>query len=138
MTRYPKVACTLLFAAAIATPIAIASWMHPTPATAAQPVQMAQNSDSAVVRKTVQQQLGKSNRFQVQKVAVASGYALVNWIQGEAGGQALLRRQSGTWKILTHGGGWFGLSGLKEAGVPQAIAERLLTQIDPKWRNHEH
>ncbi len=138
MTRYSKISCTILFAVVTSTTIAIAPWMHPIPATATQPVLMAQNSDSAVIRNIVQHQLGKSNRFQVRKVAVASGYALVSWIDGEAGGQALLHKQSGTWEILTHGGGWLGLGGLKQEGVPQAIAERLLTQSDPKWRNYEH
>lgn len=137
MTRYTKIAFTLLFAAALMTTIAIEPWMHPTQATATQPIQIAQNSDQVVVKKIVQQQLGKSKQFKVRKVAVVSGYALVSWIEGEAGGQALLQKQPGTWKILTHGGGWLGLGGLKQVGVPQAIAERLLTQIDPKWRNYE-
>jgi len=48
---------------------------------------------------------------------VTFGYALVSWIKGEAGGQVLLQKQSGTWEILTHGGGWLGLGGLKQAGV---------------------
>lgn len=137
MTRYTQIAFTLLFAAAIATTFSIEPWMHPTKATASQAVQMAQNSDQAVVKKIVQQQLGRSKQFNVRKVAVVSGYALVSWLEGEAGGQALLQRQSGTWKILTHGGGWLGLGGLKQSGVSQPIAERLLTQIDPKWRNYE-
>lgn len=137
MTRYTKIAFTLLFAAALMTTIAVEPWMQPTQATATQPIQIAQNSDQIVVKKIVQQQLGKSKQFKVRKVAVASGYALVSWIEGEAGGQALLQKQAGTWKILTHGGGWLGLGGLKQAGVPQATAERLLTQIDSKWRNYE-
>jgi hypothetical protein len=135
MTRYTKIAVILLFAAALMTAIAVEPWMHPTQATATQPIQIAQNSDQAIIKKNVQQQLGKSKQFKVRKVAVASSYALVSWVEGEAGGQALLQKQAGTWKILTYGGGWLGLSGLKQAGVPQAIAERLLTQIDPKWRN---
>jgi hypothetical protein len=130
MTRYTKIAFTLLFAAALMTATAVEPWMHSTQATATQPIQIAQNSDQVVVKKIVQQQLGKSKQFKVRKVAVVSGYALVSWIEGEAGGQALLQKQSGTWKILTYGGGWLGLGGLKQAGVPQAIAERLLTQID--------
>lgn len=137
MTRYTKIAFILLFAAALMTAIAVEPWMHPTQATVTQPIQIAQNSDQAIVKKFVQQQLGKSKQFKVRKVAVVSSYALVSWVEGEAGGQALLQKQAGTWKMLTHGGGWLGLGGLKQAGVPQAIAERLLTQIDPKWRNYE-
>jgi hypothetical protein len=137
MTRYTKIAFTLLFAAALMTTIAVEPWMYHIQATATQPIQIAQNSDQVVVKKIVQQQLGKSKQFKVRKVAVASGYGLVSWIEGDAGGQALLQKQAGTWKILTYGGGWLGLGGLKQAGVPQAIAERLLTQIDPKWRNYE-
>ncbi len=137
MTRYTQITFTLLIAAAIASTIAIEPWMLPTSATATQPTQMTQSADQVAIKKVVQQQLGKSAQFKVRKVAVASGYALVSWVEGEAGGQALLQKQSGAWKILTHGGGWLGLGGLKQYGVPQAIAEQLLTQIDPKWRRYE-
>jgi hypothetical protein len=137
MTRYVQIALMLLFAAAITTTLAIEPWISPTPAAATQPVQVVQQVDPALVKQIVQRQLGQSTQFKVRKVAVASSYALVSWSEGEAGGQALLYKQAGTWKILTHGGGWLGAGGLAQAGVPQAIAERLLTQLDPKWRNYE-
>ncbi len=36
MTRYSKIACTILFAAVTSTTISIAPWIHPTPATETQ------------------------------------------------------------------------------------------------------
>jgi hypothetical protein len=93
--------------------------------------------ERTAVKKAVQQGLGQSPLFKINKVAVASDYALVSWLQGEAGGVALLNKKSGVWKILTNSGGWLGLGDLKKFGVPQTVAEMLLTQIDPKWRNYE-
>jgi hypothetical protein len=106
-------------------------------ATTNQPNRMAQNSEQMIIRKTVLKELGQSPLFKINKIVVASDYALVGWLQGEAGGEVLLRKTSGTWEILAHSGGWYGLKGLKEFGVPQAIAERLLTGTDPKWRDYE-
>jgi len=102
----------------------------PTPA-------IAQTSEAAIVRQVVQQQLGRSNRFSVRKVAVSGSYALVSWNEGEAGGQALLKKQSHRWALLTHGGGWLGLRGLTSNGVPRSTAEQLLNQLDPNWRKYE-
>ncbi len=98
---------------------------------------IAQSSEAAIVRQVVQQQLGRSGRFSVRKVAVSGSYALVSWNEGEAGGQALLKKQSRRWTLLTHGGGWLGLKGLTSNGVPRSTAEQLLHQLDPNWRKYE-
>ncbi|MBW4475022.1 MAG: hypothetical protein KME45_32275 [Stenomitos rutilans HA7619-LM2] len=97
---------------------------------------IAQSSEVAIVRQVVQQ-LGRSNRFSVRKVAVSGSYALVSWNEGEAGGQALLKKQSHRWTLLTHGGGWLGLRGLTSNGVPRSSAEQLLNQLDPNWHKYE-
>lgn len=97
----------------------------------------AQSSEAAIVRQVVQQQLGRSNRFSVRQVAVSGSYALVSWNEGEAGGQAVLKKQSNRWTLLTHGGGWLGLRGLTSNGVPRSLAEQLLNQLDPNWRKYE-
>lgn len=106
-------------------------------ATTNQPNGKAQNTEQAMIRKAVIRELGQSPLFKINKIVVASDYALVGWLQGEAGGEVLLRKTSGTWRVLAHSGGWYGLKGLKEFGVPQGIAEQLLTQTDPKWRDYE-
>jgi hypothetical protein len=96
-----------------------------------------QTIERAAVKKAVQQELGQSPLFKVDKVAVTSDYALVIWLQGEGGGEALLKKASGTWTILANSGGAYGLKDLRGYGVPKEIAEQLLTQIDPKWRTYE-
>jgi lipid-binding SYLF domain-containing protein len=137
MSRYAEVAFRWLFVAVITSMIALEPRVNAIQATTNQPNRMAQNAEQAVIRKTVQQELGQSPLFKINKIVVASDYALVGWLQGEAGGEVLLRKTSGTWKILAHSGGWYGLKGLKELGVPEAIAEQLLTGTDPKWRDYE-
>jgi len=137
MSRYAEVTFRWLFVAVIISMIAIEPRVNAIQATTDQPNRMTQNSEMAAIKKTVQQGLGQSPLFKIDKIAVASDYALVRWLQGEGGGVVLLKKVSGTWNILAHGGGWYGLDALKEYGVPQAIAERLLAQIDPKWRNYE-
>jgi hypothetical protein len=123
-------------AAVILCMIATEPWANAMQTMANRPY-TTQTVDEAAVKKAVQQGVGQSPLFKIDKVAVASDYALVSWLQGEAGGVALLNKKSGGWKILANSGGWFGLGDLKKFGVPQSIAERLLTQIDPKWRNYE-
>jgi len=137
MSRYADVTFRWLFVAVIISMIAIEPRANAIQATTNQPNRMTQNTEQAVIKKTVQQKLGQSPLFKINKISVASDFALVLWVQGEGGGVVLLKETSGTWNILAHSGGWYGLKDLKEYGVPQEIAERLLTQADPKWRNYE-
>jgi hypothetical protein len=137
MSRFTKVTFRWLLAAVITSMIVVDPPVNAMQSTTNHPDSMTQNTERAVVKKTVQKGLGQSPLFKINKVAVTSDYALVSWLQGEGGGVALLKKTSGAWNILAHGGGWYGLGELKKYGVPQAIAERLLTQIDPKWRTYE-
>jgi hypothetical protein len=77
--------------------------------------------------------------LKLEQLAVDSGYALTSWTRGEAGGQALLRKEEGSWKVVMHGNGngWLGLRGLGRAGVPAETSRRLLDQIDPNWPSYE-
>jgi len=137
MSRYADVTFRWLFVAVIISMIAIEHRASALQATTNQPNRMTQNTEQEVIKKTVQQKLRQSPLFKINKISVASDFALVLWVQGEGGGVVLLKKTSGTWNILVHSGGWYGLKDLKEYGVPQEIAERLLTQADPKWRNYE-
>jgi hypothetical protein len=98
--------------------------------TAANRKRSADAADTATVRQVLQEQLGQSKLFSVRKVALSNGYALVNWIQGEGGGYALLRKQDRKWNMVTHGGGGLDLNGLTSHGVPQSIAATLVYSLD--------
>lgn len=73
----------------------------------------------------------------LEQIALDSDYALVTWTRGETGGQALLRWEEGSWKVLVNEAGWLGLRRLSRAGVPDLVARSLLEQIDPNWPSYE-
>jgi hypothetical protein len=53
-------------------------------------------------------------------------YALVDWTYGEMGGQVLLKKEDGQWKVVTGGGGSLqNAEYLMEFGVPSEIAKTL-------------
>ena len=56
---------------------------------------------------------------------------------GETGGQALLRWEEGSWKVLINEPGWLGLRRLMKEGVPDVVCRSLLEQIDPNWASYE-
>jgi hypothetical protein len=74
---------------------------------------------------------------QVLGLAVEDGWGLATWTEGEMGGQTLVRRGAGGWVRVVDGGGWLGLAGLREQGVPETTAVRLLDALDPAWRGYE-
>jgi hypothetical protein len=63
---------------------------------------------------------------------IASGsYALATWVYGETGGQVLLRRENGQWRVVTGGGGSLeNVDYLMQLGVPQKDAETLADGAD--------
>jgi hypothetical protein len=61
----------------------------------------------------------------VRKVITAGDYALVNWKEGEGGGQTVLQKKKGKWVILTSGGGQVDAPTLIKAGVPEGYARAL-------------
>lgn len=73
----------------------------------------------------------------LEQIALDSVYALATWTQGEGGGQALLRWEEGSWKVLINEPGWLGLRRLGQEGVPGIVCKSLLDQIDPNWPSYE-
>ena len=80
---------------------------------------------------------GNPGKVTLEQIALAGEYALATWTRGEAGGQALLQWEEGSWKVLSQIGGWMGLRRLTDLGVPGQIAKSLLDQIDPNWPTYE-
>lgn len=75
--------------------------------------------------------------IKLEQIALDSVYALATWTRGETGGQALLRWEEGSWKVLINEPGWLGLRRLLKEGVPDVVCRSLLEQIDPNWASYE-
>ena len=74
-----------------------------------------------------------NNKVQTAPVVVQGDYAIASWRQGEKGGRALLKRQSGQtgqWEILLcAGSGLRQEAGLIAAGIAPALAKQLAAQL---------
>ena len=80
---------------------------------------------------------GNPGTVTLEQIALDGEYALATWTRGEAGGQALLRWEEGSWTVVAQEEGWLGLRRLGQLGVPGNIAKSLLDQIDPNWPSYE-
>ena len=80
---------------------------------------------------------GEPEPVKLEQIALDSTYALATWTRGETGGQALLRWEEGSWKVLINEPGWLGVRRLVAEGVPDVVCRSLLDQIDPNWPSYE-
>ena len=80
---------------------------------------------------------GQPEPVKLEQIALDSVYALATWTRGETGGQALLRWEEGSWKVLINEPGWLGVRRLVQEGVPDVVCKSLLDQIDPNWPSYE-
>lgn len=80
---------------------------------------------------------GNPEPVKLEQIALDSVYALATWTRGQTGGQALLRWEEGSWKVLINEPGWLGLRRLLREGVPEVVCKSLLDQIDPNWPSYE-
>ena len=80
---------------------------------------------------------GVPKPIKLEQIALDSVYALATWTRDETGGQALLRWEEGSWKVLINEPGWLGLRRLMKEGVPDVVCRSLLEQIDPNWASYE-
>ena len=63
-------------------------------------------------------------------IVVERDIAIADWIQGEKGGRALLKKSKDKWEITACGGGGFKHpEALIQAGVQQSVANRLTTKL---------
>jgi hypothetical protein len=80
---------------------------------------------------------GDPKPIKLEQIALDSVYALATWTRDETGGQALLRWEEGSWKVLINEPGWLGIRRLVQEGVPDVVCKSLLDQIDPNWPSYE-
>ena len=68
---------------------------------------------------------GYTSKLKVTRVLVSGPYALASWLEGDGGGQAVLKKSGSTWKVLTLGGGQINSAIMVSVGVPKAYADAL-------------
>lgn len=143
MSYYKHLTFILLVLAMLFTTIAIEPWIHSGQVARAtsQSLVMAQaSSEKAAVQTVVLQYLNRQGvniKAKLHEVAISDGFALVGWTRGEMGGNTLLTQNGSRWEVITSGGGYLGLKGLQQFGMPQKTAEKLLNQYDPNWRKYQ-
>jgi Bacterial SH3 domain len=84
-------------------------------------------TESTALANAFRAQAKSLQHMRLEKAVIVSGWALQNWDDENAGGEALFRldRARG-WILIDTGGGAWDLPSLLSAGVPQAIAKQLL------------
>jgi hypothetical protein len=87
-------------------------------------------SDPAIAKATIAHLLSSKSKSKAQptvrRTTVEGKYAIASWQWGEAGGQSMLTQQGKRWKVVGSGGGAVNLESLKQKGVPDKIADRLM------------
>jgi hypothetical protein len=87
-------------------------------------------SDPAIAKATTAYLLSSKSKSKVQptvrRTTLEGKYAIATWQWGEAGGQSILTQQGKRWKVVGSGGGKVDLVTLKQKGIPDKIADRLM------------
>ncbi len=89
------------------------------------------NSDESAIVSIFTRDLGADPvPLYVRNVVIVQSYALLQWIQGETGGEAVFRRTDNPpqWTLIRGAGGSFGTDTLVSLGVPSDIAAQLIQQ----------
>jgi hypothetical protein len=83
-----------------------------------------------IAKATIENLLSSKSKSKVQptvrRTTVEGKYAIATWQWGEAGGQSVLIQQGKRWKVVGSGGGAVNLEVLKQKGIPDKIADRLM------------
>jgi hypothetical protein len=86
--------------------------------------------DPEIAKATIKNLLSSKSKSKVQptvrRATVEGKYVIATWQWGEAGGQSILIQQGKRWKVIGSGGGAVNLEILKQKGVPDKIADRLM------------
>jgi hypothetical protein len=93
----------------------------------------------AIAQATVTRLLSNANKPleqpRVYRTTVEGDYAIASWLWGEAGGQTILAKKQGRWKVLRSGGGAVDVGTLKSAGIPEKAARALIQKNATAYNN---
>ncbi len=85
----------------------------------------------SVALRWARRNIAQSNLVKVSPIIASGSYALATWVYGETGGQVLLKRENGQWRVVTGGGGSMeDVNYLMRLGVPRGDAENLADGAD--------
>jgi hypothetical protein len=89
------------------------------------------SDDRQAITQALHQSIDKPGaQLEVDPIVVRQSYAIAGWLQGEAGGRALLHRERGEWKIVAQAGEELrDAQFVKAAGVPQQEASALTNML---------
>lgn len=146
--RYLRIACiywVLMVMTAVGTiwhsSFAIASANQPASVTVAQaptvkPYNVRNTEEKAVLNafgQAAKKANGGSEPSTVIRLVVSGRYALLNWAYREMGGQTLLVKESGQWKVLRGVGGVISVDLMIQLGVPSAEARALAAKYETTY-----
>jgi hypothetical protein len=80
----------------------------------------------AAYLKAVAQRQPNSVPPTITKLVVSGQYALLDWVYSQMGGQAVLTKKDGEWRLIRGVGGAFNVQSLQTQGVPPDVAIQLL------------
>ena len=74
----------------------------------------------------------------ITSLVVSDSYGLYSWVVGETGGQTIVSKLDGPWRIMRGTGGRVDAELLQQWGVPIAIAQDLIQKMDIQTKaNHQ-
>ena len=89
--------------------------------------EIAQEKIKALISKTFDQ---PNLKVRTSPIVIEQKVAIADWIQGDKGGRALLRRKHNEWEIIACGGSGFkDPSGIAAIGVSKEIATNITTKL---------
>jgi hypothetical protein len=97
---------------------------------------------SSVIRQaqTALARVNHNNQTKIKKVAVADGWALVKWTNGEIGGLATFKKKGDLYEMVSDSSrGWPGVAKFSKINaIPIPVAKKLLNIVMPDWPRWEN
>jgi len=105
-------------------------WINPASASANGSFTISQANGFEVIKSVAlrwaRRDVTQPELVKVGPIVASGSYALATWLYGETGGQVLLRRENGQWRVVNGGGGSLqNVDYLIQLGVPQKDAETI-------------
>lgn len=77
-----------------------------------------------------------NQKVETTPMVIVENYALLDWVQGNNGGRALLKKDNGQWIIVACGGdGFKNAKVLQAAGIPKSTARKLIAELNEEEKD---
>jgi hypothetical protein len=93
--------------------------------------------DGQAIHQLLSQTYDQPNlKVETAPMVIVGNYALLDWVQGENGGRALLKKENGEWSIVACGGdGFKNAKVLQAAGIPKSTAKQLIAELNEEEKD---